>query len=113
MEKRNKKIRASGVAVEHTELDNLFLDIHKQLQQDEVDAAEASEANNKKLGKERQEAEKTWQLSMEYLSETQKWRNNRDDDFYVNDFFWKKFTRTILFILSAYLSEKWKFLSAK
>ena len=58
MEKRNKKIWASGVAVEHTELDDLFLDIHKQLQQDEGDAAEASEANNKKLGKERREQKK-------------------------------------------------------
>ena len=57
VEKRNKEMRASGVEVEHTELDDLLLDIHERQQQAEAEAAEASEANNKKLDKERQEAE--------------------------------------------------------
>ena len=43
----------------------------------------ASEANNKKLDKERQEAEEIWWLAMEHLSETQKRRSNNDDDFDV------------------------------
>ena len=57
MEKRKKEMRASGVEVEHAELDDLLLDIQEQQQQAEAEAAEASEANNKKLDKERQEAE--------------------------------------------------------
>ena len=56
MEKRNKEIRAPGVEVECTELDDLLLDIHKQQQQAEVKIAEASEANNKKFDKEREKA---------------------------------------------------------
>ena len=43
--------------VVHTGLDDLLLDIHELQQQAEAEAAEASEANNKKLDKERQEAE--------------------------------------------------------
>lgn len=66
-------MRASGVEIEHTELDDLLLDIHERQQQ--VEATEASEANNKKLDKERQEAEETRRLSIERLSETQKRRN--------------------------------------
>ena len=71
-------MRASGVEVQHTELDDLLLDIHERQQQPEVEAAEASKAN-KKLGKERQEAEETRRLSMECLSKTQKRRSNSDD----------------------------------
>ena len=71
------------VEVEHTELDNLLLDIHERQQQAEAEAAEASEANNKKLDKERQEAEETRRLSMEGLSETQKRSSNSDNDFDV------------------------------
>ena len=52
--KRSKAMQASGVEIERTELDDLPLDIHERV---EVEAAEASEANNKKLDKERQEAE--------------------------------------------------------
>ena len=59
VEKRNKEMRVSGVEVEYTELDDLLFDIHKQQQQAEIEAAEVSEANNKKLDKERQEAEET------------------------------------------------------
>ena len=51
VEKRNKEMRASGVEVEHTELDDLLLDIHERQQEAEAEAAEASEANNKKLDK--------------------------------------------------------------
>ena len=80
--KRNKEMRASGVEEEHTELDDLLLDIHERQQQAEVEAAKASEANNKKLDKERQEAEETQRLSMKRLSETQK-RSNSDDYFDV------------------------------
>ena len=47
-------MQASRVEIERTELDDLPLDIHERV---EVEAAEASEANNKKLDKERQEAE--------------------------------------------------------
>ena len=54
-EKRNKKMRASEAKVEHTEFDDLLLDTQKRQQQAEVEAAEASEANNKKLDKKRQE----------------------------------------------------------
>ena len=53
MEKRNKEMRDSGVEVEHTELDNLLLGIHERQQQAEAEATGASEANNKKLDKER------------------------------------------------------------
>ena len=52
-------MRAFGAEEERIELDDLFLDIHEQQHQVEVEAAEASEANNKKFEKERQEAEKT------------------------------------------------------
>ena len=52
--KRSKAMQASGVEIERTELDDLPLDIYERV---EVEAAEASEANNKKLDKERQEAE--------------------------------------------------------
>ena len=45
MEKINKEIRASGVEIEHTELDDLLLDIHEQQQQAEAEAVETSEAN--------------------------------------------------------------------
>ena len=55
VEKRNKEMRASGVELENAELDDLLLDTHEREQRAEVDAAEASEANNKKLDKERQE----------------------------------------------------------
>ena len=79
VEKRNKEMRALEVEVQHTELDDLILDIHERQQQPEVEAAEASEANNKKLGKERQEAEETRRLSVECLSKTQKRRSNSDD----------------------------------
>ena len=48
---RNKDMRASGVEVERTKLDDLLLDIHERQQQAEAEAAEASEANNKKLDK--------------------------------------------------------------
>ena len=44
-------MRASGVEVERTKLDDLLLDIHERQQQAEAEAAEASEANNKKLDK--------------------------------------------------------------
>ena len=54
MEKRNKEMQDPEAEVEHTELDNLLLDIHERQQQAEAEAAEASEANNKKLDKERQ-----------------------------------------------------------
>ena len=54
VEKRNKEMQDPEVEVEHTELDNLLLDIHERQQQAEAEAAEASEANNKKLDKERQ-----------------------------------------------------------
>ena len=54
VEKRSKAMQASRVEIERTELDDLPLDIHERV---EVEAAEASEANNKKLDKERQEAE--------------------------------------------------------
>ena len=56
---RKKEMRAFGAEEERIELDDLFLDIHEQQHQVEVEAAEASEANNKKFEKERQEAEKT------------------------------------------------------
>ena len=54
MEKRNKEMRASGVEVECTELNDLLLDVHRQQYQAEVKIAEASEANNKKFDKERE-----------------------------------------------------------
>ena len=73
VEKRKKEMRASGIELEHRELDDLLLDIHERQQQ--IEAAEASEAINKKLDRERQEAEETRRLSMERLSETQKRRN--------------------------------------
>ena len=75
VEKRNK------VEVQHTELDDLLLDINEQQEQPEVEATKASETNRKKLRKERQEAEETRRLSTERLSETQKRRSNSDDDF--------------------------------
>ena len=49
--------RASVLEVVHTGLDDLLLDIHELQQQAEAEAAEASEANNKKLDKERQKEE--------------------------------------------------------
>ena len=45
VEKINKEMRASGVEIEHTELDDLLLDIHEQQQQAEAEAVETSEAN--------------------------------------------------------------------
>ena len=105
MWRKERKMRASGVEVEHAELDDLLLDIQEQQQQAEAEAAEASEANNKKLDKERQEAEDYRWLSMERLSETQKRRSNSDNDFELTSPKQKKFrssgTDTI-----AYLREK-------
>ena len=46
VEKRNKEIRAPGVEVECTELDDLLLDIHKQQQQAEVKEREREKARN-------------------------------------------------------------------
>ena len=46
----------------------------------EVEAAEASVANNKKFEKERPKVKETRRLSMERLSQTQKRRSNSDDD---------------------------------
>ena len=51
VEKRNKEMRASEVEEEHTELDDLLLDIYEREQQTEAEATEASEANNKKFDK--------------------------------------------------------------
>ena len=67
--------------IQHTELDDLLLNTQERQQQAEVETAAASEANSKKLDKERQGAEETRPLSMECLSETQKRRGNGDDDF--------------------------------
>lgn len=44
-------MRASEVEEEHTELDDLLLDIYEREQQTEAEATEASEANNKKFDK--------------------------------------------------------------
>ena len=52
-------MQAFGAEEEHIELDDLFLGMHEQQHQVEVEATEASEENNKKFEKERQEAEKT------------------------------------------------------
>ena len=98
-------MRASGVEVERTKLDDLLLDIHERQQQAEAEAAEASEANNKKLDKERQEAEETRWLLMEHLSETQKRRSNSDDDFDVTSPKQKK-SRSSGTDTIAYLREK-------
>ena len=83
MEKRNKEMPASGVEVEHTKLDDLLLDIHKRQMKAKVEAAEAWEANNKNLDKEKQEAKETRRLSMKRLSKTKSRRSNSDDDFDV------------------------------
>ena len=56
---RKKEMQAFGAEEEHIELDDLFLDMHEQQHQAEFEATEASEENNKKFEKERQEAEKT------------------------------------------------------
>ena len=98
-------MRASGVEVEHTELDDLLLDIHERQQQVEAETAEASEANNKKLDKERQDTEETRRLSMKRLSETHKRRSNSDDDFDVTSPKQKK-SRSSGTDTIAYLREK-------
>ena len=74
-------MRASVVEGEHAKIDDLILDIHEKQQEAEVEATEPLEANNKKPDNERQEAEETWQLSMERLLETLWRRSNSDDDF--------------------------------
>ena len=52
MEKRNKfEMWALEVEVEHTELDDLDLDKQEWMQQAKVEAAEISEAKNKKMTK--------------------------------------------------------------
>ena len=63
-------MRASGVEAEHTELDDLLLDIHERQQQAEVEAAKASEANNKKPDKKRNRKQKEldsyrWSVSVD------------------------------------------------
>ena len=70
VEKRNKEMRASGVEVERTELNDLLLDVHRQQYQAEVKTAEASEANNKKFDKEREKAEETRRLPLQRLLES-------------------------------------------
>ena len=47
VEKENKEMRTSGIELEHTELNDLLLDLHER---------QASEINSKKLAKERQGA---------------------------------------------------------
>ena len=85
MEKRHKfEMWALEVEVEHTELDDLDLDKQEWMQQAKVEAAEISEAKNKKIDKKRQEAEETLLSLMERLSESHKRRSNSDDNFDVN-----------------------------
>ena len=68
VEKRNREEKASGVDIEHPELDDLLLDIHERVQQTEAEAVE----NKTKVDQERLDAEQTRLISMERLSETKK-----------------------------------------
>ena len=80
VDKRNKEEKASGVDVEHTELDDLLLDIFERQNQAEADAVEASDTKNKKLDQEKLAAEETRRVSVERLSETKKRQNDSESD---------------------------------
>ena len=80
VDKRNKEEKASGVDVEHTELDDLLLDIFERQNQAEADAVETSDTKNKKLDQEKLAAEETRRVSMERLSETKKRQNDSESD---------------------------------
>ena len=68
MEKKNKEEKASGIdTTEHTELDDLLLEIYELQKQSDTVAATAFENKTLKQNKERLEAEEVRQLSVKRL----------------------------------------------
>ena len=70
--KRSQEEKASGIAPDHTELDDFLQDILERQQQAEIIATEKSDEQLKKTDKERVAAEKMRKSSMERLSEKKK-----------------------------------------
>ena len=70
--KKNAEERASGINPEYSELDDLLNDINERKHEGEICENQNSEEKNKKVDKERAEAEQVRRMSMERLSETKK-----------------------------------------
>lgn len=70
--KRNNEEKASGVEIEHTELDDLLLDINDQHQAIEKETVEAAEKNRVAKDKDKEAAEEIRAVAAERLSETRK-----------------------------------------
>ena len=70
--KKNAEERASGINPEYSELDDLLNDINERKHEGEIRENQNSEEKNKKVDKERAEAEQVRRMSMERLSETKK-----------------------------------------
>ena len=70
--KKNAEERASGINPEYSELDDLLNDINERKHEGEIRENQNSEEKNKKVDKERAEAEQVRRMSMESLSETKK-----------------------------------------
>ena len=70
--KKNAEERASGINPEYSELDDLLNDINERKHEGEIRENKNSEEKNKKVDKERAEAEQVRRMSMERLSETKK-----------------------------------------
>ena len=68
--KKNAEERASGINPEYSELDDLLNDINERKHEGEIRENQNSEEKNKKVDKERAEAEQVRRMSMERLSET-------------------------------------------
>ena len=70
--KRNREEKASGVEVEHNELDDLMLDIYDQHKQIENETSEASEKVKVAKDQDKLAAEEIRASAVERLSETRK-----------------------------------------
>ena len=70
--KKNAEDKASGINPEYSEMDDLLSNINERKHEGELREKEDSEGKNKRVDKERAEAEQVRRISMERLSETKK-----------------------------------------